>query len=184
MTRVFGIAGVQMAVIPWDAEATVGKMAAVADQISQNFPWVNMIMFHELSISGVVQFMAASSLQPWSDVAQSIPGVLTDHLCGIAQRTGKWIIPGSMYEFAGGKIYNTAIAISPSGEIVARYRKMFPWLPYESETTPGNEFCVFDVTDIGRFGLCICYDSWFPEVARTLAWMGAEVILHPTITPT
>jgi Predicted amidohydrolase len=37
---------------------------------------------------------------------------------------------------------------------------------------------------VGRFGLCICYDAWFPEVVRTLAWMGAEVILHPTLTAT
>jgi formamidase len=89
-----------------------------------------------------------------------------------------------MYESEGGSIYNTALAISPDGAIVAKYRKMFPWLPFESETTPGDQFCVFDIPDAGRFGLCICYDAWFPEVARTLAWMGAEVILHPTLTST
>jgi predicted amidohydrolase len=61
---------------------------------------------------------------------------------------------------------------------------MFPWLPIEMETTPGKEFFVFDVPGVGRFGLCICYDMWFPEVSRTLAWMGAEVILQPTMTPT
>jgi len=43
---------------------------------------------------------------------------------------------------------------------------------------------VFDVPDIGRFGVSICYDLWFPETSRTLAWMGAEVILHPTLTST
>jgi hypothetical protein len=42
---------------------------------------------------------------------------------------------------------------------------------------------VFDVPDVGRFGLSICYDMWFPETSRTLAAMGAEVILHPTLTP-
>jgi predicted amidohydrolase len=61
---------------------------------------------------------------------------------------------------------------------------MFPWLPYEDGVTPGDEFCVFDIPDVGRFGLCICYDMWFPEVARTLVWQGAEVILQPTLTPT
>ncbi len=55
---------------------------------------------------------------------------------------------------------------------------------FEAGTTPGDEFCVFDVPDVGRFGLCICYDMWFPEVSRTLAWMGAEVIIQPTMTPT
>jgi len=89
-----------------------------------------------------------------------------------------------MYEADDSKIYNTAFAISPEGGIVAKYRKVFPWLPYEKETTPGDQFCVFDVPGVGRFGLCICYDTWFPEFVRTLAWMGAEVILHPTLTPT
>jgi len=43
---------------------------------------------------------------------------------------------------------------------------------------------VFEIPEVGRFGLCICYDMWFPEVARQLAWMGAEVIIQPTLTPT
>ena len=45
--------------------------------------------------------------------------------------------------------------------------------------TPGAEFVVFDVPDVGRFGVSICYDMWFPETTRTLAWMGAEVICTP-----
>ena len=89
-----------------------------------------------------------------------------------------------MYERDGETIYNTALVISPQGEIVAHYRKMFPWLPYEAGTTAGDTFCVFDVPEVGRFGLVICYDMWFPEVCRTLAWMGAEVIIQPTMTPT
>jgi predicted amidohydrolase len=61
---------------------------------------------------------------------------------------------------------------------------MFPFAPYEAGITPGNSFLVFDVPEVGRFGLTICYDMWFPETSRTLAWMGAEVILHPTLTNT
>jgi len=76
------------------------------------------------------------------------------------------------------------LAISPQGEIVSKYRKMFPWLPIEAGTEAGTEFCVFDVPGIGRFGLSICYNSWFPETVRTPAWMGADVIIHPTMTPT
>ena len=102
----------------------------------------------------------------------------------LARKTGQWVVPGSMFELDGDKLYNTSLVISPQGEIVAKYRKMFPWLPYEAGTSPGNEFCVFNVPDVGRFGLMICYDMWFPENARTLAWMGAEVILQPTLTPT
>ena len=102
----------------------------------------------------------------------------------MARRERRWLVPGSMYERDGEKTYNTSIVISPEGEIVAKYRKIFPWYPYEQEVTPGDSFCVFDVPDVGRFGIAICYDMWYPEVIRALTWMGAEVILHPTMTPT
>src|SRR5258708_3742457 len=143
-----------------------------------------MFVFHELAVSAVAQFVAARTSEPWKQTAESIPGPLTDRLCEIASRTRKWLVPGSMYEVSGEAIHNTAIVISPKGEIVARYRKMFPWLPYETESTPGDQFCVFDVPEVGRFGICICYDGWYPEMVRTLAWMGAEVILHPSLTAT
>ena len=184
MSRLFGIAGVQMRVVAWDPDATIDKMAQIISQIGYNFPWVQMVIFHELCISGAVQFDAAPDPEPWQQIKQPIPGPFTDRLCDIAQRSQKWLLPGSMYEQAGDKLYNTSMVISPEGKLVAQYRKMFPWYPLEAETSPGTEFCVFDVPQIGRFGLCICYDMWFPEVIRTLAWLGAEVILHPTMTPT
>jgi predicted amidohydrolase len=61
---------------------------------------------------------------------------------------------------------------------------MFPFRPYEAGITAGTEFLTFDVPNVGRFGVSICYDMWFPETTRTLAAMGAEVILHPTLTDT
>ncbi len=184
MSRLLGIAGVQMSVVPWDARATVEKMEQIATNISKGFPWVNLVMFHELAVPGLVQFIQTESNDTWKKNAEAIPGPLSEQLCAVARKTRQWLVPGSMYEIDGDKLYNTAIVISPQGEIVARYRKMFPWLPYESGTTAGDQFCVFDIPGIGRFGLCICYDMWFPEVSRQLAWMGAEVILQPTLTPT
>jgi predicted amidohydrolase len=184
MTRLFGIAGVQMSVAPWDANATVDKMADIATNLNKSFPWVQLMMFHELIVPGLVQFVSAENNDTWKKNAEPIPGPLTERLCMLARKLGRWLVPGSMYEREGDKLYNTAIVISPQGEIVAKYRKMFPWLPYEGGTAPGDQFCVFDIPDVGRFGLCICYDMWFPEVSRTLAWMGAEVILQPTLTPT
>ena len=183
MSRLFGIAGVQMAPIAWNADATVTKMADLVKQIGLNFPWVQLVLFHELVVPGLVHFVSAQPDQ-WRRNAQAIPGPLTDRLCEMARQAHKWVVPGSMYELENGAIYNTAIVISPHGEIVAKYRKMFPWLPYEAGTTPGRDFCVFDIEGVGRFGLCICYDIWFPEVVRSLTWLGAEVILQPTMTPT
>jgi predicted amidohydrolase len=98
---------------------------------------------------------------------------------------GVWLIPGTVFERgADGNLYNTASVIDPSGTVVKRYRKMFPFRPYEHDVTSGQEFCVFDVPDVGRFGLSICYDMWLPETTRTLTAMGAEVLLHPVLTGT
>jgi formamidase len=184
MSRLFGIAGVQMSVVPWDTGATFDKMSDIAINIQKSFPWVQMVIYHELIVSGLVQFITPENKDWWKKNCESIPGPLSDRLCALARKTRQWLVPGSMYEMDGDKLYNTSIVISPQGEIIAKYRKMFPWLPYEAGTSPGNEFCVFDIPDVGRFGLMICYDMWFPETSRTLAWMGAEVILQPTLTPT
>ncbi len=184
MTRLFGIAAVQMSVVPWDAEATLKKMADVSSQIARNFPWANMIIFHELVVPGLIQLVPTEKPDTWRKNAQAIPGPFTDQLCEMACQVKKWIVPGSMYELDGDRLYNTSLVISPEGRLVAKYRKMFPWMPYEAGTSPGDSFCVFDVPEVGRFGLCICYDQWFPEVARSLTWLGAEVIIQPTMTPT
>jgi formamidase len=56
-------------------------------------------------------------------------------------------------------------------------------MPYE-QTASGDSYTTFDIPDVGRFGLAICYDGWVPEIMRTLAWMGADVIIQPTATRT
>jgi Predicted amidohydrolase len=184
MSRLFGIAGVQMSVVHWDADATFAKMSDLILNIRKQFPWVDMMIFHELVVPGLVQFVTPDDKDWWKKNAGPVPGPQTDRLCEVAHRANRWLLPGSMWETEEGRLYNTSVVISPEGEVVAKYRKMFPWLPYEAGTAAGDQFCVFEVPGVGRFGLCICYDMWFPEVARTLAWMGAEVILQPTLTPT
>lgn len=179
MSRKIGIAAVQMATIPHDVPATLDKIDSLIEQAGIYLPWVDMLCFPELALDALAAFVPGST----PSKGQSIPGQITDRLCAQAARYHKWLIPGSMSERDGNDIYNTAIAISPEGEIVARYRKIFPWRPHET-CKAGDSFTVFDVPDVGRFGLCICYDLWFPEIARTLAWMGAEVILQPSATQT
>jgi predicted amidohydrolase len=184
MSRLFGIAAVQMHVVAFDAQATVDKMTEIATNLTKSFPWVQMIMFHELVVPGLDQFVTSKDRDWVVKNSEAVPGAISERLCTLARNLNRWLIPGSMYELDGDKLYNTALVISPQGEIIRKYRKMFPWLPYEDAVTPGDEFCVFDIPDVGRFGLCICYDMWFPEVVRTLVWQGAEVILQPTLTPT
>ncbi len=184
MSRLIGLAAAQMEPVAWDPAQSINKIGETVDAIARGFPWVKLTIFHELVASGATPFAPDEPPGYAHAVAEPIPGPASDALCAIARRAGMWLVPGSLYERDGDAIYNTALAISPDGEIVARYRKVFPWLPFESDTAAGDSFCVFDIPEVGRFGLCICYDQWFPEVARTLTWMGAEVILQPTMTPT
>jgi formamidase len=179
MTRKIGIAAVQMAPIPHDPEATLDKMEGLLEQSSFYLPWVDMLCFPELILDGLSAFVPGGKVSE----GRPIPGPTTDRLCAMAAHYHRWLVPGSMSERDGDDLYNTAIVISPEGEIVTSYRKIFPWRPHET-CKAGDTFKVFDVPGVGRFGICICYDLWFPEVARTLAWMGAEVILQPSATQT
>ncbi len=167
----FSIAGVQMRVSA--SYSNVEAMKLKLDILMNIYPWVDMVMFSELCAHG-----------PLTHHAQEIPGHFEQEMCAAAARHGVWLLPGSVFEKRGDQIFNTASVIAPTGDVVTRYRKIFPFYPYEVGVTAGHEFCVFDVPDVGKFGVSICYDMWFPETSRTLAVMGAEVILHPTLTGT
>lgn len=139
----------------------------------QRCPWVQMIVLPELCTFG-----------PSPKLAVDLPGEVEDRYCKCARENSVWLIPGSIFERDGDKVYNTCPVINPEGEVVARHRKLFPFAPYEKGVASGDRFVVFDVPDAGRVGLLICYDMWFPEAVRTLAWMGAEAIICPTMTTT
>jgi len=92
--------------------------------------------------------------------------------------------PGSIERGGGDAVYNTALVFSPDGHLVARYRKLFPWRPFEASTPGDAPPTVFEIAGVGRFGAMTCYDGWFPEVARSITVAGREAILHPTLTTT
>lgn len=167
----FSIAGVQMRVN--GAHSNLPMMKYKLDVLMSIYPWVQMVMFSELCVRGPLTAFAA-------------PAEEFDHEFGeMSKRHGIWLLPGSCFERGeNGHIYNTATVYNPQGNVVGRYRKMFPFYPYEEGVTPGDSFMTFDVPEVGKFGVSICYDMWFPETTRTLAAMGAEVILHPTLTNT
>jgi predicted amidohydrolase len=168
----FAIAGVQMHVSA--LQSNVEGMRQRLDVLMARFPWTQMVLFSELAPYG-----------PLPKFAKPLRNETLELFQADARRHGVWLIPGSMFETAeDGRIYNTAAVIAPDGQIVTRYSKMFPFRPYEAEVAAGTEFCVFDVPEVGRFALSICYDIWFPEATRQLTAMGAEVLLHPVLTGT
>jgi formamidase len=181
--RTLTIAAIQTAPVAFDTEASWERFSARVHAVRDTFPHVQLVVVPELMLAAEAPLLQARA--SWmNEVAEPIPGPTTGRASELAKETGLWLVPGSLYERGDdGKVYNTAIAVSPLGEVAATYRKVFPWQPYE-HTTPGNEFVVFDIPDIGRVGLAICYDGSFPETVRQLAWLGAEVIIQPTLTTT
>ena len=104
------------------------------------------------------------------------------HFIDVSRKTGT-VLPISIYEKDGNVLYNT-VAMLDSGNFLGIYRKThIPDDHFYQEKfyfTPGNTgFKVFD-TSVGRVGVGICWDQWFPETARSLAVNGAEIILYPT----
>jgi len=165
----FAIAGLQLYLSA--GRDNLPHMRAKLDQLMFLYPWVQMVVFSELAAHG-----------PSPAKAEPLPGPTERAFQEMAVKHKIWLVDGSIFELCDGKVFNTCSVIDPEGKVVARYRKMFPFLPYEAGVEPGDSFCVFDVPGAGRFGVSICYDMWFPETSRTLAAMGAEVILHPTMT--
>ncbi|MDQ1604199.1 MAG: hypothetical protein QOE01_2044 [Actinomycetota bacterium] len=181
--RPLAIAAVQTAPVSGDVEATWKKFADQVRGVRAVFPHVSLVVFPELYLAAVDQLLDETH-EYAERVAVTVPGDLTGRLGELARETGLWLVPGSVYERGpDGKIFNSALALDPSGRLVASYRKCFPWQPFEG-TDPGDEMVVFDIPGVARVGLAICYDGAFPEVFRQLAWFGAEVVLQPTLTAT
>lgn len=112
------------------------------------------------------------------DVAEPIPGPSTDYFSELAKQHNLYIVAG-LVEKDGHLMYNTSALIGPEGELVGKYRKVcLPRTEIEMGIEPGHEYPVFD-TRFGKVGMMICYDGFFPEVARELSRRGAEVIAWP-----
>lgn len=113
-----------------------------------------------------------------ADVAEPVPGPVTERLGELARRKGAWLVAG-VYELDGEVIYNTAVLINRAGQLAGKYRKVYiPREKLEGGITPGWEYPVFE-TDFGKIGMMICWDVQYADPARGLALRGAEMILMP-----
>jgi formamidase len=180
--RLLSIVALQMEPLAGDVEATLARFEHRVRVLRETFESVQLVIAPELHLSAVGGFFDEVSGHA-ERVAVTVPGAMTDRLGALARETGLWLVPGSLYERDADGIHNTAVVLSPDGELVTSYRKCFPWQPYEA-SIPGRRLVTFDIEDVGRVGLAICHDGAFPEVFRALAWSGAEVVLQPTLTTT
>ncbi len=181
--RTLSIAALQSSPVSGDPGGTLERLAERLPRVRGVSDHVQLVVLPELHLSAVPSLLEESAGHA-KEVAVEIPGPLTERLGELAREADVWLVAGSVYERGeGGAIHNTVPVLSPAGELVARYRKVFTWQPHETSTA-GSEFVTFDVPDCGRVGLAVCYDGSFPEMTRQLAWLGAEVVIQPTLTTT
>jgi predicted amidohydrolase len=157
--------------------------AAEAGRVIAENPGTQLMVFPELHLfgDGIPDRQRSEALR---DAAQPLDGPLVNELRQLAGDLKLWLVPGSICERGPqGQLFNTSLVLSPDGVLAASYRKIFPWRPFEPYD-PGDKFVTVDLPGFGRAGLSICYDAWFPEVTRQLAWMGADVIINVVKTTT
>jgi predicted amidohydrolase len=113
-----------------------------------------------------------------AECAESIPGPSTDYFGQLAKQHDTYLVAG-LIERDGHLICNVGVLIGPDGTIAGKYRKVcLPRSEIEAGIQPGEDYPVFD-TRFGKVGVMVCYDGFFPEVARELSNNGAEVIAFP-----
>jgi predicted amidohydrolase len=180
-------ADVSLAEVPAPAPRTV-RLAAVHFRPSGKSPMANCDEFAPL-IAEAAQRKAdlvvlgetltfIGTGKSYADCAEPIPGPSTKYFGELAKKHDLYIVAG-LLERDRHLVYNVAVLIGPDGHVAGKYRKVcLPRGEVERGIAPGSEYPVFD-TRFGKLGMMVCYDGFFPEVARELTNRGAEVIAWP-----
>ena len=118
------------------------------------------------------------------DLAETIPGPTTERLGSLAKQHGVVLVSSLFEKRAVGLYHNTAVVFDADGSTAGKYRKMHipddPGFNEKFYFTPGDlGFSPID-TSVGRLGVLVCWDQWYPEAARLMALAGAELLLYPT----
>jgi predicted amidohydrolase len=170
------ISPVRVSVIQFDpqcgasnCQGNLARSLALAQQASDE--GANLIVLPELANTGYA-FLGRSEA---FDLAENVPfGPSVQAWMEFARKQQVYLVAG-LAEREGVKLYDTAVLVGPDG-FIGKYRKAHLWNQEKLWFTPGDVgFPVFD-TPIGRIGLMICWDVWFPEVPRLLALQGADII--------
>lgn len=170
------IAGVQMDVSLGDVDGNLERMATFLRETTA--AGAALTIFPECSVTGY----CFESLESGRRLAQSIPGPATDHMVALCGELQCHCVFG-MLEADGERVFNAAVLAGPEG-VVGSYRKVhLPYLGIDMHTTPGDRPFAVHEADGVRIGMNICYDLAFPEAARSLALLGADLIVLPTNWP-
>lgn len=163
------IAAVQMNIDRLRPEKNIRKAMQLSKEAVKREP--DIICFPEMFITGPLRDSV-------NKFAQTIPGEYTETFSKLALEQNVYVIMGSIIEKERGKYYNTSVLISPEGDILGKYRKIFLWHPEKAYIERGNQISVFK-TKFGTIGIEICWDLAFPEITRELALKGTDIVFCP-----
>ena len=133
----------------------------------------DLIVLPELPVSGYFLSNKAEA----ESLAEAVPGPTTKILQKISSQTGTHFVTGIL-ETSKGNLYNSAVLVGPGGPIYT-YRKSHLFYEEKNFFEPGNSFGIVEIKGV-KIGMLVCFDHLFPEAARTLALMGAQIICHPS----
>lgn len=156
-------------------EASVRGIRAAAEQGAQ------LVVLQELHRG--LYFCQQEDVDQF-DLAEPIPGPSTERLGALAKTLGVVIVSSLFERRAPGLYHNTAVVIERDGTIAGQYRKMHipddPGFYEKFYFTPGDMGFHPIQTSVGKLGVLVCWDQWFPEAARLMAMAGAELLIYPT----
>lgn len=162
-----------------DSKVNIRRLSAGIEDLAKR--GAQLIILQELHNS--LYFCQTENVDNF-DIAESIPGPSTRLYGELAKRFGVVIVTSLFEKRAAGLYHNTAVVIEKDGSIAGMYRKMhIPDDPAYYEKfyfTPGDlGFHPID-TSVGRLGVLVCWDQWYPEAARLMALQGAQILIYPT----
>lgn len=160
-------------------DSNIAKLTSKIEELAKK--GVQLIVLSELHNS--LYFCQVEDVDNF-DLAEAIPGKSTDHFSAVAKRLGVVIVISLFEKRATGLYHNTAVVLDKDGSIAGKYRKMhIPDDPAYYEKfyfTPGDLGFQPIQTSLGKLGLMVCWDQWYPEGARLMALAGADMLIYPT----
>lgn len=160
-------------------EDNVNRLSADVARLAQE--GAQLIVLQELHNS--LYFCQTENVDLF-DLAEPIPGPSTEHFGRLARQHGVVIVTSLFERRAAGLYHNTAVVLERDGSIAGKYRKMhIPDDPAYYEKfyfTPGDLGFRPIQTSVGRLGVLVCWDQWYPEAARLMALQGADLLIYPT----
>jgi omega-amidase len=171
----FIAAGIQMGVRMGDVDGNLERAATLAEKAMKYRP--ELIILPEMFATGF-------AYKELNGIAKDCFNDITTFLMNLAQKTGSFIVGGSIPELAGGKLYNTSFVFSPDRKALGYSRKIHPFaITDEAKYFTGGDAISVIPTPVAKLGIAICYDVRFPEIARKLTLEGAEILIVPAQFP-